>query len=60
VPPGYNQLVLGTYCSTPTWQAMPSSSAKFRLSKEAAEFWVAYTGLQNFPTCILLDAEGQM
>lgn len=59
-PPGYNQLLLGVYCTPTSLEAIPSTAAKFLLSKEAAEFWVAYTGIQNFPTCVLVDAEGQM
>lgn len=60
VPQGYNQLLLGAYCAPSEWKAMPSTSAKFLLSKDAADFWVAYTGIQHFPTCVLVDAEGQM
>ncbi|MCC6412105.1 MAG: hypothetical protein IT270_10630, partial [Saprospiraceae bacterium] len=58
VPKGYNQLVLSVYGSPS--DAMPSTPVKFQLSKEAAAFWVAYTGIQSFPTCVLVDADGQM
>jgi len=60
VPDGYDLMLLGVYCSLANWEAMPAAQLKFLLSDEAAAFWVVYAGLQHFPTCILLDAEGQM